>query len=123
MATVTKQWVRLPLAVMQDERLTKSDVTILAIIIDIIDSRTAAEISIERLMSCTGYSRRTIIYATKRLTECGYISSKRTGRASEYALAKEILPPKKRNTQSKKQQKEEEERIFEEDYRIFLNNY
>ena len=116
----TKSWVRLPLAALQDEQLTKSDVVVLAVMIDILDNKTSSEISITRLMSCTGYSRRTISYALKRLTECGYIASERTGRASRFAIKADILPPKKRNAQKQKQPESESDL---DEYEIFLNNF
>lgn len=141
-------WIRLPLAVMQDERITKADAIVLANIIDIIDSKKQAEISVEALMKRTGLSKRAVMYAIKHLKECCYITAQRTGRASIYSLKEEILPPKKRshtiyhetsdatynetyNTTAYKRKKEKKQyefdkkndEHFEEDYECFINRF
>ena len=92
-----KSWVRLPIYALKDERLTKSDTVILAMLIDIIDDDEEKEISIKRLSKTSGISDRQVIRAVKKLTECNYIEKIRIGRTNLYKLKEEILPPKKRN--------------------------
>ena len=79
-----KSWVRLPIYALKDERLTKSDTVILAMLIDIIDNDVEKEISIKRLANTSGISDRQVIRAVKKLTECNYIEKIRIGRTNLY---------------------------------------
>ena len=79
-----KSWVRLPIYALKDERLTKSDTVILAMLIDIIDNDEEKEISIKRLANTSGISDRQVIRAVKKLTECNYIEKIRIGRKNLY---------------------------------------
>ena len=79
-----KSWVRLPIYALKDERLTKSDTVILAMLIDIIDNDEEKEISIKRLANTSGISDRQVIRTVKKLTECNYIEKIRIGRTNLY---------------------------------------
>lgn len=95
---IMKSWTRLPMEVLKDDRLTKSDTLILAILIDTIDDEEskAKVISIKELAELSETSIATVKRACKTLSDAGYISITRTGRESVYKLAKEVLPPKQR---------------------------
>lgn len=126
-------WVRLPLAVLQDKRLTPYEAVILSILIDRDAGTGEVQISIDTLIELSGISRRKIKDCLHLLRDTGYISVTRTGRESIYTVA-QILPPKKRGGQaqyqySKKKKKKADENAFcdmdhfEEDYEIFINNF
>ena len=125
-------WIRLPLAVLQDSRLTPYEAVILSILIDRDAGTGEVQISIDTLIELSGISRRKIKDCLHLLRDTGYISVTRTGRESVYTVA-QVLPPKKRGTgqaqyTSKKKKKADENSFcdmdhFEEDYEIFINNF
>ena len=118
-------WIRLPLAVLQDSRLTPYEAVILSILIDRDAGTGEVQISIDTLIELSGISRRKIKDCLHLLRDTGYISVTRTGRESVYTVA-QVLPPKKRGTgqaqyTSKKKAKADEKHFcdmehFEEDY-------
>lgn len=122
-------WVRLPLAVLQDSRLSPYEAVILSILIDR-DTGTGTAMSIRAIAELTGIGERKIRESLHLLRDTGYISVTRTGRESVYTVA-QILPPKKRGQAqytSKKKKKADENAFcdmnhFEEDYEIFINNF
>lgn len=123
-------WVRLPLAVLQDKRLTPYEAVVLSILIDR-DTGTGTAMSIRAIAELTGIGERKVRECIHLLRDTGYISVTRTGRESVYTVA-QILPPKKRGGQaqytSKKKKKADENAFcdmdhFEEDYEIFINNF
>lgn len=126
---VGSAWVRLPLAVLQDKRLTPYEAVILSILIDR-DTGTGTAVSIRAIAELTGIGERKIRESLHLLRDTGYISVTRTGRESVYTVA-QILPPKKRGQAqytSKKKKKADENAFcdmnhFEEDYEIFINNF
>lgn len=127
----TTSWVRLPLAVLQDKRLTPYEAVILSVLIDR-DTGTGASVSIRVIAEATGIGERKVRECLHLLRDTGYIDIVRTGRESIYTVA-QILPPKKRGTgqaqyTSKKKKKADENAFcdmnhFEEDYEIFINNF
>lgn len=124
-------WVRLPLAVLQDKRLTPYEAVVLSVLIDR-DAGTGTAVSIRAIAELTGVGERKVRECLHLLRDTGYISVTRTGRESVYTVA-QILPPKKRGTgqaqyTSKKKKKGDENAFcdmdhFEEDYEIFINNF
>lgn len=123
-------WVRLPLAVLQDKKLTPYEAVVLSILIDR-DTGTGTAMSIRAIAELTGIGERKVRECIHLLRDTGYISVTRTGRESVYTVA-QILPPKKRGGQaqytSKKKKKADENAFcdmdhFEEDYEIFINNF
>lgn len=124
-------WVRLPLAVLQDKRLTPYEAVVLSILIDR-DTGTGTSVSIRAIAEVTGIGERKVRECLHLLRDAGYITVTRTGRESIYTVA-QILPPKKRGTAgqaqySKKKKKADENAFcdmdhFEEDYEIFINNF
>ena len=122
-------WVRLPLAVLQDKRLTPYEAVVLSILIDR-DTGTGTSVSIRAIAELTGIGERKVRECLHLLRDAGYISVTRTGRESIYTVA-QILPPKKRGQAqytSKKKKKADENAFcdmdhFEEDYEIFINNF
>lgn len=122
-------WARLPLAVLQDKRLTPYEAVILSILIDRDTGTGEVQISIDALIELSGISRRKVKSCIHLLRDTGYISVTRTGRESIYTVA-QILPPKKRGQAqyTKKKKKADENAFcdmdhFEEDYEIFINNF
>ena len=87
-------WVRLPLAVLQDKRLTPYEAVVLSILIDR-DTGTGTSVSIRAIAELTGIGERKVRECLHLLRDAGYISVTRTGRESIYTVA-QILPPKKR---------------------------
>lgn len=123
-----ESWVRLPLAVLQDKRLTPYEAVVLSILIDR-DTGTGTAMSIRAIAELTGIGERKIRESLHLLRDTGYISVTRTGRESVYTVA-QILPPKKRGQAqyTKKKKKADENAFcdmnhFEEDYEIFINNF
>ena len=130
---VGSAWVRLPLAVLQDERLTPYEAVILALLIDRDTGDGQVQVKEQELAKTAGISERKVRNSLHLLRDTGYISVTRTGRESVYTVA-QILPPKKRGGQaqyqySKKKKKKADENAFcdmdhfEEDYEIFINNF
>lgn len=125
-------WVRLPLAVLQDSRLTPYEAVILALLIDRDTGDGQVQVKEQELAKTAGISERKVRNSLHLLRDTGYISVTRTGRESVYTVA-QVLPPKKRGTgqaqyTSKKKKKADENSFcdmdhFEEDYEIFINNF
>ena len=89
-------WVRLPLDLLKREDLSKSAVTVIAILIDRDRGSHQIEISQRELAAEAGATDRTIRNAIKELQAAELLTVKHTGRASVYDIA-QILPPKRRN--------------------------
>ena len=77
-------WIRLPLFVLRDTRLTKTAVLVLAALIDQADERGAVKnCTITRLAKVCGVSEKTVRRSEAALCDAGYIRiTERTGRAS-----------------------------------------
>ena len=126
-------WVRLPLKLLQDERLTAYDCIVLAILIDRDAGAGTVKVKESELSQATKASIRHVRRCLAKLAEAGYIVDvKRTpGEENVYSLREGILPPKKRGqAQYKKSSKKEDQNQhfcdmdhFEEDYEIFINNF
>lgn len=120
-------WVRLPLAVLQDKRLTPYEAVVLSILIDR-DTGTGTSVSIRAIAELTGIGERKVRESLHLLKDTGYIDIVRTGRESIYTVA-QILPPKKRGQAQYKKKKKADENAFcdmdhfEEDYEVFINNF
>lgn len=98
----TPPWVRLPMEVLKREDMTKSDILLLAVLIDqlIMLPDKSAAINQNQLAEVTGLCIRSIQYAERHLVELGLITKTRTGRETIYTLAgaaatEEILPKKR----------------------------
>lgn len=128
-------WVRLPLAVLQDERLSLYEAVVLALLIDKDAGTGQVKASAKELAEQASISRRKVVDSLKLLKNTGYIKDiqHEIGGTSTYTIS-QILPPKKRGGQaqyqySKKKKKKADENAFcdmdhfEEDYEIFINNF
>lgn len=90
-----KSWLRLPTAVLQDDRLTRSACMIYAVIIDRADFGPV-ELSQAELAACAGCSRRSVQRALQLLEDTGYIAARcATGRA-DVIIPRAIIAPKRR---------------------------
>lgn len=105
MSRQSQAWIRLPLAVLKQIGLTKTDAIILALIIDrcIDQSDRTASISSAWLADAAGCSVRQVTASSTRLEQLELIERTRTGRATRYALTDgvELLPPKRRQRNPK----------------------
>lgn len=110
----SKAWVRLPLSVLADERLTPYEAVVLSILID--RDSESTQVSVKKIAKMSGISERKTKESLKVLEKTGYIAVKHTGRESIYTLIDTVLPPKKRSTGSKKTE-------TETDYEQFMNNF
>lgn len=126
-------WVRLPLAVLQDKRLTLCEAVLLSLLIDRDTGTGQVRAEAKELAELMNISERKVRASLHLLRDTGYISIQyQNGSASIYTLA-EILPPKKRGQAQyqytgKKKKKADENAFcdmdhFEEDYEIFINNF
>ena len=117
----SQAWIRLPLAILSDERLTKADTVVLALVIDIINDKPQAEISRLKLAELSKYNEKTVRRAIQHLVECNYIAVERTGRANVYKLTKAVLQPKQRknNNSDKKNEKHSKGEEIAKKYEIF----
>lgn len=88
-------FVRLPLAALQDKRLTMSDATVLAVILDVADDKTA-QLSAAQIAAAAGCCVRTVKSAIHRLEECGYLLVSRSVGSQSLFSCPNVLPPKKR---------------------------
>ena len=88
------QWYRLPAAALEDIKLTRSALLLLAVLIDQSDYG-AAELTIPELCNLAGIGATACKDALRQLRGADLIEIERTGRASRYTV-REILPPKQR---------------------------
>lgn len=114
----SKAWVRLPLSVLADERLTPYDAVIMAILIDRDSEKT--QISAGEIAKISGISERKARESLKTLEKAGYIDIKRTGRESIYTLIDPVLPPKKRTWKKKEEDSSES---YSDEYEALWNTY
>ena len=91
-------YYRLPAAALEDVRLTRAALIVLAVIIDQSDYGEP-ELTVQELADLAEVAPRTVRDCLKQLRAAGLIRITRTGRASRYTVA-EILPPKRRYQQS-----------------------
>lgn len=95
----TGAWIRLPLDLLKEEGLTKTDCVVLALIIDRCYEHPEQRCCISRssLAQAADCSERQLRYSVDRLIKLGLIVRRITGRAAEYQLtgAVELLPPKR----------------------------
>ena len=115
----SKAWVRLPLSVLADERLTPYEAVVLAIIID--RDSESTQVSVEKVAKMSGISERKVRESLKTLEKAGYIAGKRTGRESIYTLIDQVLPPKKRTW--KKKAENSESSSYEDEYEALWNAF
>lgn len=93
-----QDWIRLPLAVLKDDRLGKTACCVLALLIDRQDIAAvdgSIALTLADAAAYCGCSRRTAERAVAELETAGYIARHRTGRASRYTVL-QGLPPKRR---------------------------
>lgn len=129
-------WIRLPLAVLQDEKLSLYEAVIFSLLIDKDTGTGQIRAGVKELAEKAGISERKARSAIHLLKDTGYIKEIQyeNGGISTYTLA-EVLQPKKRGTgqaqyqYSKKKKKKADENAFcdmdhfEEDYEVFINNF
>lgn len=89
-------WVRLPLRLLEDERLQRSDLIICALLLDRCDLSPELSLTVDQIAQLSQLSPRTVRRSLQRLSDCGYIGITRTGRAHRISVL-EILPPKRRS--------------------------
>lgn len=90
-------WYRLPAAALEDVKLTRSALLLLAVLIDQSDYG-AAELTIAELCELAGIKATACKDALRQLAAAELIEIERTGRASRYTV-REILPAKQRRPQ------------------------
>lgn len=109
---VGKGFVRLPIEAIEDSRLTRSAMVVLAIIIDKSDSGSC-KASAPELSAAANVGIASTKRAIKELEELGYITViRRTGGTNEY-IQNDILPPKKRDKSKKQVRTAEDEPDFD----------
>lgn len=128
-----QSWVRLPLAVLQDKKLTPYEAVILSLLIDKDTGTGEVSATADELSISSGICKRKVKSSLHLLRDTGYISISQTGRANIYILKDSILPPKKRGGKSTQKKKEKDFESFkdelcdlehfEEDYEVFLNRF
>lgn len=109
---VGKGFVRLPIEAIEDKRLTRSAMIVLAIIIDRSDNGSC-KASAKMLAKDANVSEISAKRAVKELEQLGYITViRRTGGTNEY-IQNDILPPKKRDKSKKQVRTAEDEPDFD----------
>lgn len=110
----SKEWLRLPVAAIQDKDLSASDVYVLAYVLDRVDGDTKA-VSIKSIAAKTMLSERQVKRCLKNLVENKYIKAEsRAGKPTLYSQC-DVLQPK-RQPQKKKSG------LDIEKYKIFIND-
>lgn len=100
-------YYRLPAAALEDVRLTRSALIVLAVLIDQSDFGPP-ELTHDELADAAGCSRSTVKDALRQLIAADLVTAERTGRASRYTV-RDILPPKRRG-QPQQRQKQPQQR-------------
>ena len=101
---VGKGFVRLPIKALEDKRLSRSAIIVLARLIDKAD-RDSCVLSFRQIATLAKVSERSARNAVKELEECDYITVIRhEGGKNEY-IQNDILPPKKRTNEEQGEQK------------------
>jgi predicted ArsR family transcriptional regulator len=90
-------YYRLPAAALENIRLTRSALIVLAVLIDQSDYG-APELTIDELAELAGIAPRSVRRSLHELAAAELIEVTHTGRASRYNV-REILPPKQRRPQ------------------------
>lgn len=85
-------FVRLPLSALYDDRLSKSAVLLLAVLIDTADQYGMRQTYIDTLADECHASPATIRRAEAQLCDAGYITISRTGRASLLRVLIDTVP-------------------------------
>lgn len=99
MARKSKGFVRLPVEAIQDTRLSRAALTVLAIVLDRCDERGECRISHDRIAAAAGVSERTVRRAIESLEVCEYLEVVREqGKPSKY-VQRDVLPPKRRRAE------------------------
>lgn len=105
---VKKAWIRMPTAAIEDNRIGRVALTVLAVIIDRADTK-ACKASASELAEACGASLRAVKSAVKELEQAGYITViRKPGEASTY-MHNDVLPPKKRAQKKPAQQEQDKE--------------
>ena len=97
------QYYRLPAAALENVKLTRSALILLAVLIDQSDFG-APELTVDELAELANVAPRTVRDALRQLSAAELIEIERTGRASKYSV-REILPPKQRRPQQRQKQR------------------
>ena len=88
-------FVRLPLAALQDKRLTLSDAAVLAVILDKADQESAT-LSAAQIADAVGCCARTVKTSIQRLEACGYLAVERSEGFKSRFRCPDVLPAKRR---------------------------
>lgn len=98
----TGAFVRLPVAALQDGRLSRSALIVLATVIDRTTEEGVCELSTAQIAAAATVSERSVARALNQLEELEYITvMRRAGRKSKICH-NDILPPKRRNSAKSK---------------------
>lgn len=100
-----QDWIRLPMKLLQDDRLSKSDVVIAAYIIDKCEESEIKLSTVEIAKACN-VSRMQATRSIKQLISCNYIAA--TAQNTYKQLS--VLPPKKRKFFNNEEQQEYRQR-------------
>ena len=93
-------WLKVPTALFNDERMTRSDIAVFAYAADRLKDNTA-ELPIKKIAEACEVSERTVMRAIDKLCACGYLKAdKRPGKSSLYTQL--VLPPTPRKGKAKK---------------------
>lgn len=116
----TRGFVRLPLAALQDKRLTMSDAAVLAVILDRVDD-SSAELSSAQIAAAAGCCTRTVKSSIARLEEYGYLSVERSEGFRSRFRCPDVLPPKRRWKNAPESKQEGSTSI--EEYKSVINKF
>lgn len=97
-------YYRLPAAALENVKLTRSALILLAVLIDASDYGPP-EITIDDLCAAAGIGRTTCKDALRQLVGAGLLRIERTGRGSIYFVG-DVLPPKQRKPPRDQQKKQ-----------------
>ena len=120
----SKEWLRLPVAAMQDKDLTQSDLYVLAYLLDRVDGEKKA-VSIKSIAEKTELSERQVKRCIKQLIENKYIKAERRTGATTLYYQCDVLDPKRQPKPKKEQAKKSSnyDDFDVEEYKEFINDF
>lgn len=84
-------FVRIPVSMLLDTKLTRSSIALFAILLDAADKNGIIELTLDQMSSRTTLSEKTVRRSERQLMDAGYINVTRTGRASLISLTRKGL--------------------------------
>lgn len=118
----TKEWLRLPVAAMQDKDLTQSDIYVLAYILDRVDGEKKA-VSIKSIAEKTELSERQVKRCIKNLIDNKYIKAERRTGATTLYYQCDVLDPKRPKKEQAKKSSSYDDDFDVEEYKEFINDW